>query len=102
MDEWVRNGRYLVEMSIGEAADELGLDHTQLAFYFRFYEHTEFRIWRKRMRIEYACRLMKERPDLPLSSIGEYVGIPDRSNFRREFYEICGMFPSEWKEQNVR
>lgn len=89
-------------MSTREAAEELGLETAQLSFYFRFHKHTEFRIWRKEMRIRYACRLMKERPDLPVSTIGEYVGIPDRSNFRREFYEVCGMFPSEWRERHCR
>ena len=93
--------RYLLEMTAREAAEEMGITLEQLAFYFKMYIGMDFRSWRKHIRIEKSKILMRQMPHLNYSTIGEYVGIPDRGNFRREFYEVCGMWPSEWKERNV-
>lgn len=102
LKEWVENGRYLLEMTSQEAAEELHLSQEQLAYHFRMHKKAEFRVWRKTMRIKAACELMKERVDLPFCTVGEYVGIPDKSNFRRAFYEVCGMYPAEWKKRHCR
>lgn len=100
LKEWIEKGGYLLETTQREVADELKLSLEQLAYHFRMYKKLPFRVWRKHMRIKAACSLMKERPDLPLYAVGEYVGIPDKSNFRRAFYEVCGKYPLEWKKKH--
>lgn len=102
LKEWVANGRHLLEMTPQQAAEELHLSQEQLAYYFRMHKKSAFRVWRKVQRIKAACELMKERTDLPFSTVGEYVGIPDKSNFRRAFYEVCGMYPADWKKRHCR
>ncbi|MCQ2170033.1 MAG: helix-turn-helix domain-containing protein [Bacteroidales bacterium] len=88
-------------MTPREAAEEMGISVEQLSFYFKMYEKMEFRCWRKHLRIEKAKTIILNNPHLSMSAVGEYVGIPDRGNFRREFYEVCNEWPSKWKEANV-
>ncbi len=102
LNKWVEEERYLLEMTPREAAEELGTSMEQMSFYFRMYVGTEFRCWRKQMRIEKAKIIMKLKPELPFSTIGEYVGISDKGNFRRQFYEVCHEWPAQWKERNVK
>lgn len=102
LSQWVKNKRHLLEMTASEAAEEMNLSREQMAYYFRMYKGQDFRSWRKTMRIKEACRLIRERQDLPFSVIGEYVGISDKSNFRREFFEVCGVLPAEWKRRHCR
>ena len=78
-------------------ADELGVSKEQLSFYFSNRIHRRFDTWRMELRIEEAKILLVDFPDVPASAVGAMVGIPDKSNFRRQFYEQTGFTPSEWR-----
>ena len=58
---------------------------------------------RKVLRIEDAKKLLSET-DIPISNISKMVGFNDKSDFRKQFREMLGYTPSEWrvsgKEQN--
>lgn len=95
---WVMDGRHCEGMSLSEAAKELGVSKQKLVSYFRRVVGVPFLTWRIKLRIAEAKGLIKSDPDLPLYVVGEMVGIPDRSNFRRHFREIVGMTPHEFRE----
>lgn len=101
--EWMERCEYLQpESSITEVARQLGVSEDQFAFYFRLVERKPFKTWRKERRIQEAKRLLVERPDLPVCLIGEMVGISDKSNFRRQFTELVGVRPAEFRAKRVR
>lgn len=100
LDKWVAAKGY-VKSDIGtaEVAAELGTDLATLRRYFNTYLPPDFRAWRMELRIREALRIMKEEPGLPVSQVGERVGIGDRSNFRSQFTKITGISPTQYKEQ---
>ena len=54
------------------------------------------------MRIEDAKRLLMEQPEIPVRHIGYIIGFSDKSNFRRQFKEVVGCTPSEWRERELK
>ncbi len=80
-----------------QVAEALDICHEQLSAYFilRFGQH--FLRWRKEVRIEEAAKLLLSDRDIPTAIIGEAVGISDKSNFRKQFKQVKGCTPSEWR-----
>ena len=90
LDKWIREKRWAEDLTMQDIADELSL-------FFRIQTGKNFLKWRKERRIEEAKKLLLEDRDIPTLIIGEAVGICDKSNFRRQFKEITGCTPAEWR-----
>ena len=86
-------------MSMAEVAEEFGVSEEALSFYFSSVVGERFSSFRKRLRLEEARRLICENPDSKLSHVASRVGIPDKCNFRKQFYSVYGIPPSEWQRQ---
>lgn len=100
LDRWLDEEGYAdPDMSVADVALYVGVSTEQLEFFFRTEMHVQFRSFRKQLRIERAQLLLIESPELPVSVIGKMVGINDRSVFRRQFHEITGLYPTEWRER---
>lgn len=50
------------------------------------------------LRLEYAIKLLRENPEIPVNKIGEKVAIPNISTFYRLFKEKYGMTPIEFRK----
>ena len=48
-------------------------------------------------RIDYACRLMREHPEMVLSEVGDEAGFASEQSFFRTFKASKGVTPQEWK-----
>lgn len=89
---WVeRKGFVKNELVSEELANQLGVSLAVFRAYFKDRLHTDFRQWRMKQRIEYACEIIKQNPDYPYGVVAEMVGIGDRSNFNKAFMKIKGM-----------
>lgn len=103
VDAWVCQKGYLKPLNnVEEIAQDIGIPPDQLSIFIRFHYDNTLLGWRKDLRIEDAKRLLLEYPELPLSTIGELVGIRDKSNFRKQFTETVKMSPQQWREKNGR
>ena len=100
LKKWVLDRRHLLPVSMEDAASELNVSKAQLSHFFRVYFRSSFLRWRKEMRIAEACRLLSENPGISLDRLGYSVGIPDRSNMRRQFLEVTGKTPAQWMKDN--
>jgi len=100
--EWLFRKGYLEISSEEDVARSFGVSRTQLSSFCRIRLGSDFRQLRKEYRIREAKLLMKENPNLTLDILGECVGIPDRSNFRKQFMEVEGCSPSEWLKAQGR
>ena len=49
-------------------------------------------------RVRYAQKLMKTHPDMSVTEIAEESGFSSRSAFYRNFKEMTGLSPTEWKK----
>ncbi len=97
MAKWLDDKAWTEDLSIDEVAAGLGINRQQISLYSRWFHHMHFLSWRRRLRIEEAKRRLLEHPNIPTSLIGASVGIPDKSNFRRQFKETTGYTPAEWR-----
>ena len=97
---WIAEKKYCRhDMSMAEVAEEFGVSEEALSFYFSSVVGERFSSFRKRLRLEEARRLICENPDSKLSHVASRVGIPDKCNFRKQFYSVYGIPPSEWQRQ---
>lgn len=97
---WIAEKKYCRhDMSMAEVAEEFGVSEEALSFYFSNVVGERFSSFRKKLRLEEARRLICENPDCKLSQIAGRVGIPDKCNFRKQFYSVYGIPPSEWQRQ---
>ena len=85
--------------SILTTAECIGVSHEQLSYYFSSVLKTKFRTFWKEKRICKAMDLFKKYPDRSINSISQMVGITDPSNFRKQFKEVTGQYPQEWKSE---
>lgn len=93
---WLENKKYLEIQTEAEAAQEMGIAKEQLAYFCSVNMGKPFKQLRKEYRINEARRILRQRPGISLDTLGEIVGIPDKSNFRRQFMEVTGCTPKEW------
>ena len=97
---WVAEKRYCkTDQTMADVADEFGVSVEALAFYFSNVVGERFGAVRKRLRLEEARRLICENPDCKIVLIANKVGIPDKCNFRKQFHEMYGYSPSEWRKR---
>lgn len=83
-----------------DLARRLDVEPEQLSAFFSLHMGCSFKEWRKRLRIKDAQKMLLENPSLPVSSIARAVGINDHSDFRRQFKDVTGCTPSEWRSVN--
>ena len=53
-----------------------------------------------RLRVEYAVKLMKEKPYLSFEAIAKEASFNSHSTFYRAFYKVYGMTPSQYMKAN--
>jgi len=100
--DWLSLKGYVEAVSEEAVASRLCVTPQQLSAFCRTMLGKSFRQLRKEYRIREAMYLLADNPDLPLDVLGECVGIPDKSNFRRQFMDVVGCPPSEWIKTRKR
>ena len=100
VQQWVDGKGYrLPDTRMSQAARRIGTDSQTLYRYFQS-RGQDFRSWRTRLRIADAQEQLLQEPGAPASTVGRRVGIPDRSNFTRQFKDICGQTPESWRKSH--
>lgn len=100
LQQWVQERGFVKnDLMSEEFAHSLGVSISMLRSYFNLTYQSDFRQWRTKLRIDYACTIIKEHPDYSYDVIAEMVGIGDRSNFTRIFKKNIGMTPKEYADK---
>jgi AraC-like DNA-binding protein len=86
-------------ITIEQVSIQLKTNRTYLSNHMNTYRKVTFKEWINGLRIDEAKRLLQEHPSMPVSQIGVLVGIPDKSNFGRQFTRFCGMSPQTWRKK---
>ncbi len=96
--DWVQGRSYVKNLpTLEDIAADMGVPSDQLSAYIHIHERRHVLAWRKALRIREAMALLRLHPELPISVVGQMVGIPDKSNFKRQFADVVGMSPREWR-----
>ncbi|MBR5833847.1 MAG: AraC family transcriptional regulator [Bacteroidales bacterium] len=97
--KWTDEKRYReYDRSRDDVAAQLNTSREFLNAYLTHVLRTDFNAWRTSLRIADAKKILLEQKDLPVSLVGEMVGISDRSNFHRQFTKVAGCSPKSWRE----
>ena len=99
---WINGRRWAEDATFSEVAASLGVDKQHLSKIFRRRFGKSFLQWRKETRIKEAKRLLAKDKDMPAALIGEAVGINDKSNFKRQFRDVTGCTPAQWRLKQQR
>ena len=103
VERWVREKGFTKPLpTVGQVAADIGIPADQLNVFVRISARKTVLAWRKDLRILEARRLLVEYPELPVATVGELVGIDDKSNFKRQFAEVVGMPPRMWREKQLK
>ncbi len=84
-----------------DIVEELGTSRTILNEYMNSNYRMSFRAWRNILRIEEAKRMLIES-DIAVAELYLAVGFSDRSNFHRQFTEIVGQTPGQYRKNHRR
>ena len=99
---WVQGRSYVKNLpTLEDIAGDIGVPSDQLSAYIHMYERRHVLAWRKELRIRDARQLILSHPELPISVVGKMVGIPDKSNFKRQFADLVGVSPRDWRERHM-
>ena len=99
IQKWEEQKFYLEPgITIEQVSTQLNTNRTYLSNHMNVYCKKTFKEWINELRIEEAKRLLKNCPNLPVSQIGVQVGIPDKSNFGRQFSRVTNMSPQKWRK----
>jgi AraC-like DNA-binding protein len=85
-------------ITIEQVALQLSSNRTYLSNHMNMHRKTSFKEWINQLRIKEAEALLLKHPELPVSQIGAMVGLPDKSNFGRQFAKVVGRSPKAWRK----
>ena len=98
--EWKgREGYRRTGITINSLSMELRTNRTYLSEYINTTYNKSFRDWITDLRIEYAKRLMSQKPQLKIQEIAELSGFLSTSHFNRTFREKEGCSPVKWGDK---
>ncbi len=99
IDKWV-SARGFTEKDVPytETLEKIGVDVVMMRRYMKDELGTDFRTWRNSLRLEEACRLFSEAPEMTVEQVSDNVGYNDSSNFRKDFKKRYEMAPSEYRK----
>ena len=99
LERWLAGKGYCIaDESMSDVCRRIGLTRFELTWVSKSVYGENFLTLRKRMRIAEAARLLLEDNEEPIAVVAVRVGIPDKSNFRRQFAEVMGLTPQEWRD----
>lgn len=102
ISHWVKTKKYIQnDITLDNLATDLNTNRTYLSRHINSALGCNFKTWIRTLRIEDAKRLLIKEPFIPIGSIGEMVGIADKSSFFRQFMNITGTTPRDYRKKGV-
>ncbi|MBQ1886503.1 MAG: helix-turn-helix domain-containing protein [Bacteroidales bacterium] len=89
------------DLRITDIAARLATNRTYVSAIIKSLSGENFSNLINSYRIRYAQKLMKEHPEMNITEIAEECGFSSRSAFYRNFKDITGQSPTEWKRTVV-
>ena len=90
------------EIRLNEVSSLVGITEGAFSAYFKKNTKKTFSNFIKEVRIGYACKLLKQDIDKPISEVCFESGYNNFSNFNQQFKEITGTSPTDYRMKAVR
>jgi len=99
IQKWIEEkGFCCSDQTLSDVAERLDVSAEALSFYCSTVLGVRFSTFRKQLRMQEAHRIIKADPHCRIVKVAYSVGIMDKGNFRRQFYEMFHCSPSEWQK----
>ena len=99
IDKWISaKGFTEKDVPYTETLEKIGVDVVMMRRYMKDEFGTDFRTWRNGLRLEEACRMFADAPEMTVEQVSDHVGYNDSSNFRKDFNRRYGMSPSDYRK----
>jgi len=85
-------------LKITDVAERLHTNRTYVSRVLKEQLDTTFADFINRQRIDHACRLMKQQPDLSAADVATMSGFSSQSSFYRNFKKYMGCSPTDYQE----
>ena len=89
-------------LRITDVASELATNKTYVSVLLNNISGESFSSLITRYRVEYACKLLREHPEMLLDDVADESGFSSRTTFFRNFKALTGMTPQEWKNKKTK
>lgn len=86
------------KIKLEEVAEIANMTNTSFSRYFKSRLNKSFSDFLKDVRINYACKLLKDER-IPIESISYDCGYPSVTNFNKQFKHCTGKQPSSYREE---
>jgi two-component system response regulator YesN len=86
-------------LTLTEVAKHFHFNPSYLSNYFTVHNKEGFNEYLNRIRIDKACTLLRENPNLSISEISNLVGYSDHSYFTKVFRKLMGISPSHYRKK---
>ena len=90
---------YHEQISLEQISEKANMSKNAFCRYFKKHTNKTFFQFLIEIRIENACRLIVNKPELAISLISEQCGFMNIANFNRKFKELKGCTPSKYRSQ---
>ena len=97
----ILHDRMAENMTLSDVAELVAVHPVYLASAFRKQYHCTIGEYRRRLRIEFACREIC-KPDASLAQIALAAGFANQAHFSRVFKRLTGMTPAEYRTNSPR
>lgn len=99
INQWEKE-KFFIEpgITIEQVATQLRSNRTYLSTHMNLFRKMTFKEWINHLRIEEAKNLLQKNPEMPVGQVGAMVGLPDKSNFGRQFTRMTGKSPQAWRK----
>ena len=97
MLQYVSN-HFTEALSLENTAEALGISRIYLSHIFSQQLHINFRQYINTLRINLACKLMRD-PTLTITQIAFRCGYENQRTFHRAFLDQCGTNPNEYRSK---
>ena len=99
LEEWVNAKKYREkDVPFSDILKELNTDVATMRQFMKHEMGMDFRPWRNRLRLQEACTLFREHPEMKSEQVSEMVGYNDSSNFHKDFKRFTGMSASQYRK----
>ena len=85
------------DMSVAELADELGISEKRLEYTVGNAYDKSVSAYLIDRRVQAACRLLREQPDMSLEDICTETGFTSQATFQKVFKRIMGQTPERYR-----
>lgn len=92
---------YAEDLELDKVAAQVHLSPPAFCRYFKKHTRKTFTVFLNEIRINAACRMLKEDPGSTIASVAYSTGFNNIPHFNRTFKRVMGQKPNEWRKRKM-